>query len=119
MPEPITQDTIPPPTGPMPGTFIVLTLDDSNQVRMLTKPGHACAPVPLKDGTLILPRELLDDPEHLEHRDFLATLPQRSDVTFEELADGAVYPDEVKACTYDESWPVGEPVVITLPARME
>lgn len=110
-----------PPGDPVPphhlsGTFIVLTINDANQVRMLTRKGHACAPVPLKNGTLILPVELLMDPNHVEHHDFLATLPQRSDVWSDEMADGALYPDEVQACVYDSSWEVGVPQVVELPS---
>ena len=109
----------PPPPSQIPGTFIVLSVDNANQVRMLTIIGHACAPAPLKNGTLILPVELLDDPMHAPHREFLKTLPQRSDVWSNEMADGALYPNEVQACVYDSSWEKGIPVVVTLPPRME
>jgi hypothetical protein len=107
-----------PPPYQLAGTFIVLSIDDANQVRMLTKPGHACAPVPLKNATLILPIELLSDPEHEVHHEFLKTLPTRADVWSNEIGDGAKYPVEVQACTYDSSWPEGEPVVVGLPTSM-
>src|SRR5262245_47305782 len=114
---PLGPDGNPVPPAQLPGIFIILTIEDANQVRMLTVAGHACAPVPLKDGTLILPIRLLNDPHHVRHRNFLATLPQRSDVWNTELADGEQYPDEVQACTYDSSWKKGEAVVVALPAR--
>jgi hypothetical protein len=111
-------DGNPIPDYELPGTFIILTIAEANQVRMLTVAGHACAPVPLKDGTLILPIELLDDPYHASHRDFLAGLPQRSGIWSNELADRVQYPNEVKACVYNESWEEGVPQVVELPPSM-
>jgi hypothetical protein len=107
------------PPQQISGTFIVLSIEDANQVRMHTTLGHACAPVPLKNGTLILPLSLLDDPFHAQHNAFLSNLRRRSDVWTNEIADGAQYPDEVAACQYDQTWQVGVPVVVNLPAKME
>jgi len=98
--------------------LIHLTADDANKVRMLSRPGHACAPVPLKDGTLILPVEMLNDPMHVELHDFLATLPQIDvDPSTLVYADGAQYPTEFAACQYNESWPAGVPIIVNLPVK--
>jgi hypothetical protein len=112
---------MPDPAAPhqVVGTFIVLTPADADQVRMLTVVGHACAPVPLKNGTLILPIELLADPFHAVHKAFLETLATRDNVWSDEYADGALYPQEVQNCIYDSSWQEGVPVVVELPATMK
>lgn len=55
--------------------MINLTLDEANEVKGYTSPMSALHPIALKDGTYVLPVEVLDDPAHAEHHDFLNTLP--------------------------------------------
>jgi hypothetical protein len=107
----------PVPPHDMDGPFIELTADDANQVRMLTIPGAAIAPVPLKSGKLILPLSVLSDPAHAGHKQFLESLPQIPKINSAELADGSTYPDEFKACQYDSNWEPGVPHHVNLPAE--
>jgi hypothetical protein len=99
----------PKPPYDMPGPFIKLTADEANQVRMLSRLGHAIAPVPLKDGTLFLPLSVLDDPAHAQHHAFLLTLPQVATINTALLADGSQHPNEFRACFYNSSWQPGIP----------
>ena len=43
---------------------IILTAEEAEKVRGVTRPGHALDPVEIKDGTFILPVEVLSDPAH-------------------------------------------------------
>lgn len=58
--------------------FIILTAAQADKVRGITSEGHALEPVPLKDGTFMLPPEVLDDPAHAAFADMLKALPQRT-----------------------------------------
>jgi hypothetical protein len=108
----------PQPPYDMLGPFIKLTADEANQVRMLSRPGHAIAPVPLKDGTLFLPLSVLDDSAHAQHRDFLLALPQVATINSALLADGSTHPNEFRACHYDSTWQPGVPQHVNLPAEI-
>jgi hypothetical protein len=59
--------------------MILLTAAERDQVRGPTEPGHALEPRPLKSGDFVLPPEVMDDPMHAEHHDFLNTLPLIAD----------------------------------------
>ena len=51
-------------------------IDDKGLIN--TSPGHAIAPVPLKDGTYALPERVLQDNAHKLKHDFLKTKPKRT-----------------------------------------
>ena len=55
---------------------IQLTPAQADVVRGETSPGHWLMPVPLDDGTFMLPLRVLSDPAHAAVRDQLAALPQ-------------------------------------------
>jgi len=60
--------------------MIILTAEQADKVRGIS-PTHKFAalnPVPLKDGTYMLPEEVLDDLAHIDVRLFLLTLPKAS-----------------------------------------
>ena len=58
--------------------MIILTAPEAAQVRGQTATNRALDPVILADGvTYFLPEEVLADPAHALHHDFLATLPTR------------------------------------------
>ena len=57
--------------------MIILTADEADKVRGLTVKYHALAPVPLNDGTFLLPMSVPDDPAHAAHADFLKSLQAR------------------------------------------
>ena len=50
---------------------------------------HGLRPIRLVDDTYVLPLEVLDDPFHAEHHDFLASLPQIEDPDPEDYWQGA------------------------------
>lgn len=54
---------------------IVLTAEQAAHVAGETTPGHALAPVPYEDF-FILGANVLQDPAHAAHHEFLAALPQ-------------------------------------------
>lgn len=57
--------------------MIILTPDQADLVRGVSpiSPWAALDPVPLKDGTFILPEDVLADPAHADVADFLGGLP--------------------------------------------
>ena len=58
--------------------MIVLTLEQAEQVKGPTTPGHALDPVLLADGeTWVLSEAVLADPAHADLHDFLSGLPTR------------------------------------------
>ena len=59
--------------------MILLTPAEADEVRGDTEPGHALEPVKLKSGDFVLPPEVMDDPMHAEHHDFLNSLPLIAD----------------------------------------
>jgi hypothetical protein len=59
--------------------MILLTSAEADEVRGDTEPGHALEPVKLKSGDFVLPPEVIDDPMHAEHHDFLNSLPLIAD----------------------------------------
>lgn len=44
----------------------------------MTIRGHALNPIPLKDGTYVLPEEVLSDPAHAQHFNFLNARTKRT-----------------------------------------
>lgn len=67
------------PLAALAGQVILLTADQAGQVQGPSdeKPRLAAlAPQPLTDGRFILGAEVLADPDHIEDRAFLSTLPQ-------------------------------------------
>lgn len=66
---------------------ILMTPDEADQVRGLSSvdPSHAIVPIELSDGNFFVGVEVLDDPMHAEHKDFLSSLPQADYVDIEEL----------------------------------
>lgn len=65
--------------------MIILTAEQAETVRGETVAGHVLEPVPLADGTFVLPEAVLSDPAHAQWHDLLAGLPVR-DVAREEFA---------------------------------
>jgi hypothetical protein len=59
--------------------MILLTSEEADKVRGPTQPGHALMPRKLKSGDFVLPPEVMDDPMHAEHHDFLNGLPLIAD----------------------------------------
>lgn len=58
--------------------MIILTAEQSANVAGVTPCGAELRPVQLADGiTFVLPPEVLTDPAHAAHHEFLASLPQR------------------------------------------
>lgn len=58
--------------------MIILTASQAIQVSGETSDGNELRPVKLADGiTFVLPPEVLTDPAHAAHHEFLASLPQR------------------------------------------
>lgn len=117
--------------------MLVMTWDVANGCRGLTVVGHALAPVPMADGTFILPEEVLSDEYHQKHWDFLIAncdiapddsfspgIPMNPDGPASPGgpsvpsigSDYSQDPDLIAACTYDESWVEGELVYVD-PAR--
>lgn len=66
--------------------MISLTLEQANEVKGYSDPMHALDPIKLKDGSYVLPVNVLDDPFHAEHHELLNTLPQIADPPAEEYA---------------------------------
>lgn len=56
--------------------FIILTPDQADHVRGPTAPGAALMPISIEGSLFILPVEVLADPDHAMHHDYLAALPQ-------------------------------------------
>jgi hypothetical protein len=56
--------------------FIVLTVPQADHVRGPTAPGAALMPIVIVGGLFVLPVEVLADPDHAVHHDYLAALPQ-------------------------------------------
>lgn len=57
--------------------MIILTQEQADHVRGETSPGHALDPVRLKSGAYVLNEEVLADPAHAKHHDYLASLDTR------------------------------------------
>jgi hypothetical protein len=59
-------------------TLIVLTEEEAKHVRGMAKGSSSAAldPIRLDDGRYILGEEVLSDPAHAEHLDFLAAKPR-------------------------------------------
>jgi len=57
---------------------ILLTAKQADQVRGVSvmDPSAALDPVAISDGRFILPIEVLDDPAHAKHHEFLSGLPK-------------------------------------------
>ena len=70
--------------------MIILTTEDADKVRGIspTKGFAALDPVPLKDGTFMLPDEVLTDLAHADVKDFLAGLPT---IPFDEISALLIY----------------------------
>jgi hypothetical protein len=64
--------------------MISLTAAEADQVRGESEPMHALWPVPLVDGTFVLPLEVLNDPHHGQKQAFLASKPKVKDPAPEE-----------------------------------
>lgn len=106
--------------------MLVLLKADADAVRGLTVLGHALAPVPLKDGSFVLPMACLDDPYHVARHAVLAALDVMLDPApgshmdpidpTSPIIGGAYSQDDVvlQACTYTEAWQPG--VLQTAPA---
>ena len=58
--------------------MIILTKEQADAVRGVSAPGHELDPIPLEDGTFILPDAVLDSPVHAKHRALLAPLEKRA-----------------------------------------
>jgi hypothetical protein len=58
--------------------FIVLTAGQADHVRgpSISTPAAALNPIERQGGTFILGVEVLDDPAHIAHREYLEALPQ-------------------------------------------
>lgn len=105
-----------------PPIQIVLTAAQADQVRGLTKKGHALAPAPLNDGTFALPMSVLDDPAHASLKSLLLQVTRRSVDPTEYMAYGyggrggkampAGISALVNASSFDLSWKAGKPVAI-------
>ena len=59
--------------------MICLTSSEADQVRGETEPAHALMPIPLVDGTFVLPLKVLTDPHHGQKQSFLASKPKIKD----------------------------------------
>lgn len=95
----------------MAGQLLSLNADQANQVRGLTVPMHALAPVPLVGGDFVLPDEVLTDPYHALRLPVLQTLSIRvSRPTEDDYRN--VDPFLKEQCTYNSSWPVGELIIV-------
>ncbi len=73
--------------------MIILTAADAAKVLGRSPPPYdyaALEPFPLKDGTYMLPEEVLLDPAHADVRDFLAALPTKTPAKAEQFDLGAV-----------------------------
>lgn len=55
--------------------MIYLTAEQADHVRGPTANGAYLAPVEIPDGRFILGENVLDDPDHAMHREYLAALP--------------------------------------------
>lgn len=62
--------------------FILLTPEQAEHVRGLTSEGAALMPVMTANGMYVLPVEVLDDPAHAMHHEYLSGLPQVENVDF-------------------------------------
>ncbi len=99
--------------------MILLLEADANSVRGLTVLGHALAPVPLKDGTFVLPMAVLDDPHHAARHALLASFDVMLDPApgshmdpedpFSPIVGGdySQDPDVTIPSTYTEAWQPG------------
>lgn len=96
----------------MAGQLLTLNATEANQVRGLTVPGHAIAPIPIVGGDFILPDEVLDDPYHADKLAVLQTLSVRvSRPTEDDYRNVDAYLRQ--QCTYDAAtWLLGELIVI-------
>ena len=103
--------------------MIILTKDEADQVRGLTVKGHALAPVPLIDGTFVLPDACAADPAHAKHVTLLKSLPTR-DVEATEFLASKASTDETPStltaaeekllddCVFKSDWKEGEAIVV-------
>lgn len=57
--------------------MIILTSEQAAAVRGPTAPGSALDPIPLADGSYVLPEAVLADPAHAIRHEALAALPTR------------------------------------------
>ena len=55
--------------------MIYLTVEQADHVRGSTANGAYLSPVPIADGRFILGENVLTDPDHAMHYDYLAALP--------------------------------------------
>lgn len=70
--------------------MIILTAQQADAVRGPTSNQAALMPVKLVGGAYVLPEEVLSDPNHKVHYDFLSPLPKREVLPSEwPPADGA------------------------------
>lgn len=60
-------------------TFIILDSDQADSVRGLSSPSAALNPIEREGGVFLLGVEVLDDPAHAAHRDYLSALPRMDD----------------------------------------
>ena len=95
----------------MAGQLLTLSPDEANQVRGLTVPMHALAPVPIVGGDFVLPDEVLTDPYHASKLPVLETLSVRVNRPTEDDYLN-VDPYLRQQCTYDSSWPVGQLIAV-------
>lgn len=89
--------------------MIILTKEQADNVRGLTKRGHALAPRLLADGTYALPERCKDDPEHAVHSAFLKALPTRAVLEAEWETD----PVKTESSDFKADWRPGEKVVVS------
>lgn len=97
--------------------MIALTEAQANLVRGLTVMGHALAPVPLVDGTFVLPENCATDAAHLVRRTSLQGRPTRAVLTTEYLYNKAVPTAQeialLAACEFKSTWLPGQLVTVT------
>jgi len=96
--------------------MIILTWQQANLVRGLTKAGHALAPVPIAvsataalAGKFALPESCLTDPAHAQYADLLASFPRVLDSSIVKLyweTDPAI----LSPNRYVSTWQVGQTV---------
>jgi hypothetical protein len=77
---------------------IILTAEQAEKVRGIspTNPNAALDPIPLKDGTFMLPKEVLTDPAHADVKELLSTLPLSTDIESKRYKPGDTVSAEVR-----------------------
>ena len=67
--------------------MIILTAEQADHVRGPTSNGAALMPVPTEDGGFILSENVLEDPNHEMHHEYLSTLPTGEYVPLTEVIE--------------------------------